>query len=243
MDEKIRTMPLTMPIHWDHPFWVILMGIEHQRIHLETSSVIIRRLPIEMVRQLPLWNICPETGEAPGNELLPVAGGRVVLGKSKDHPLYGWDNEFGRQETDVWDFSASRYLVSNQEYLSFVEDRGYEQEEHWTPEGWKWVGFTQARHPLFWVESPGGYRFRTMAQIIDMPWDWPVEVNYLEAKAFCNWMAGRTGETDPAADGGRVVQAARPARHSGPTLLGEGTREHQPGALGVVLPREPIPVR
>ena len=33
-----------------------------------------------------------------------------------------------------------------------------------------------------------------MAQIIDMPWDWPVEVNYLEAKAFCNWLARKTGK-------------------------------------------------
>ena len=192
VDETIRTMPLTMPIHWDHPFWVILMGIEHQRIHLETSSVILRRLPIEMVRQLPQWSICEETGEAPQNELIPVAGGRVVLGKPKDHPLYGWDNEFGRQEYEVWDFSASRCLVSNQEYLGFVEDRGYEQEDYWTHEGWKWVGYSKATHPLFWIKSPGGYQFRTMAEIIDMPWDWPVEVNYLEAKAFCNWLARKT---------------------------------------------------
>ncbi len=194
VDEAIRTLPLTMPIHWDHPFWAVLMGIEHQRIHLETSSVIIRRLPIEKVRQLPLWDICPESGEAPQNELIPVKGGRVVLGKSKDHPLYGWDNEFGRQENDVWDFSAGRYLVSNREFLGFVEDRGYEQEDLWTQEGWKWVSFSKARHPLFWIDFPGGYRFRTMAQIIDMPWDWPVEVNYLEAKAFCNWLARKSGK-------------------------------------------------
>ncbi len=194
VDEVIRTMPLVMPINWDNPFWVILMGIEHQRIHLETSSVIIRRLPIEMVRQLSLWSICPEAGEAPPNELIAVAGGRVVLGKAKDHPLYGWDNEFGRQEYDVWDFSASRYLVSNQEYLGFVEDRGYEHEDYWTAEGWKWVGYTKARHPLFWMDSPGGFRFRTMAEIIDMPWNWPVEVNYLEAKAFCNWLAHKSGK-------------------------------------------------
>ncbi len=194
VDETIRTMPLTMPIDWDNPFWVILMGIEHQRIHVETSSVIIRRLPIEMVRQMPLWNICPESGAAPENELIPVAGGCVVLGKSRDHSLYGWDNEFGRQENDVWDFSASRYLVSNQEYLGFVEDRGYELEDYWTQEGWKWVGYTKARHPLFWIESPGGFRLRTMAAIIDMPWDWPVEVNYLEAKAFCNWLSSKRGK-------------------------------------------------
>jgi 5-histidylcysteine sulfoxide synthase/putative 4-mercaptohistidine N1-methyltranferase len=194
VDEVIRTLPLNMPIQWDNPFWVILMGIEHQRIHVETSSVIIRRLPIELVRQLPLWSICPESHQAPQNALIPVAGGRVILGKSKDHPLYGWDNEFGRQESDVWDFAASRYLVSNQEYLAFVEDQGYTREENWTREGWQWVGFSQPRHPLFWVEVPGGYRLRTMAQIIDMPWDWPVEVNYLEAKAFCNWLARRTGK-------------------------------------------------
>lgn len=192
VDECIRTIPLTLPIHWDSPFWVVLMGIEHQRIHLETSSVIIRRLPVTMVRPLPLWTICTETGSAPQNELLPVAGGRVTLGKSKDHPLYGWDNEFGRHETDVNEFLASRYLVSNREYLGFVEDHGYEQQEVWTREGWRWVEYSRARHPLFWVESPDGYRFRTMTQITDMPWDWPVEVNYLEAKAFCNWLGQRS---------------------------------------------------
>ena len=159
VDETIRTMPLQMPINWDNPFWVILMGIEHQRIHLETSSVIIRRLPIEMVRPLPLWNIFPESGPAPENALIPVKGGRVVLGKTKEHPLYGWDNEFGRQEYEVWDFSASRYLVSNGEYLGFVKDRGYEQEQFWTPEGWKWVGYSRATRPLFWMDSPAGYKF------------------------------------------------------------------------------------
>ena len=194
VDETIRTMPLVMPINWDTPFWVILMGIEHERIHLETSSVIIRRLPIEQVRRLPLWEICPQSGEAPDNQLVPVAGGQVVLGKPKDHPLYGWDNEFGRQETDVWDFSASRFLVSNREFLGFIEDGGYQQESHWTHEGWNWVEYTNATHPLFWITSDDGYRLRTMAEVIDMPWDWPVEVNYLEAKAFCNWLAAKTGK-------------------------------------------------
>ena len=193
VDGIIRRLPFKLPIDWDNPFWAIMMGIEHQRIHLETSSVIIRRMPIEKVRQLPIWQICPESGQAPSNQLLPVAGGKVVLGKSKDHALYGWDNEFGRHEFEVWDFAASQYLVSNQEYLAFVNDRGYERREFWTEEGWKWVTFAQVRHPLFWVETESGFKFRTMAQIIDLPWDWPVEVNYLEAKAFCNWLSQKSG--------------------------------------------------
>lgn len=193
VDQTIRDTPLTMPIDWNNPFWAFMMGIEHQRIHLETSSVIIRRLPIEMVRRLPLWDVCPDWGEPPENDLVPVAGGRVVQGKSKGHPLYGWDNEYGREETDVWDFAASRMLVSNREFLGFVEDGGYRTEHYWTREGWNWVGYSRARHPLFWIEADGGYRFRTMAQVIEMPWNWPVEVNYLEAKAFANWKAKKTG--------------------------------------------------
>jgi 5-histidylcysteine sulfoxide synthase/putative 4-mercaptohistidine N1-methyltranferase len=192
MDHVIRTLPLEMPITWYSPFWAVMMGIEHQRIHLETSSVIIRRLPIEEVRPLPLWEICPQTGKAPVNELLPVTGGQVVLGKKKDHPLYGWDNEFGQHTAEVWDFSASRFLVSNQEFLAFVENHGYEERSFWTDEGWQWVGFSGARHPLFWIKKDSGFQFRTLAQVIDMPWDWPVEVNYLEAKAFCNWLREKT---------------------------------------------------
>lgn len=185
----ILEMELTLPITWDSPFWAIMMGIEHQRIHLETSSVIIRRLPVEEVRSLPGWDICPYSGEAPENSTLPVAGGRVDLGKNKDHPLYGWDNEFGSHTFDVWDFRASKYLVSNQQYLEFVSDHGYQTEQYWTAEGWQWLQYSKAGHPLFWVKDETGYRFRTLARITEMPWNWPVEVNYLEAKAFCNWLA------------------------------------------------------
>jgi hypothetical protein len=35
--------PLTLPIGWEQPWWAIIMGIEHERIHLETSSVLIRQ--------------------------------------------------------------------------------------------------------------------------------------------------------------------------------------------------------
>ena len=190
----IRSLPLTLPITWDEPFWAIMMGIEHQRIHIETSSVIIRRLPIEEVRPLPGWDECPLVGRAPANSLLAVPGGQVVLGKGKDHPLYGWDNEFGRHEFQVWDFQAAKFLVSNEEYRTFVEAKGYEVEKYWTEEGWRWVQYTNTRHPLFWLDDPAGYRFRTLTRIVDMPWNWPVEVNYLEAKAFCNWLGEKSGK-------------------------------------------------
>jgi len=193
VDGVISELPLQLPIGWDNPFWAIMMGIEHQRIHLETSSVIIRRLPLDRVRQLPLWEICNESGAAPQNELLPVQGSTVKLGKSKDHPLYGWDNEYGRHRFEVEDFQAGKYLVSNREYLEFVEAGGYRTTDYWTEEGQRWLSFSKVERPLFWIEKGDDYHFRTMAREIEMPWDWPAEVNYLEAKAFCNWKAKATG--------------------------------------------------
>ena len=85
--------------------------------------------------------------------------------------------------------------MSNQEFLGFVEENGYTTPEWWTEEGWKWRNYKQATHPLFWVPSGGTYKLRAMAEEIDMPWDWPVEVNYLEAKAFCHWKGAKTGKS------------------------------------------------
>ena len=30
-------------------------------------------------------------------------------------------------------------------------------------------------------------RYRAMFDVLPMPYDWPVDVNYHEAKAFCSW--------------------------------------------------------
>lgn len=193
VDGVIRKMPLKLPITWEDPFWAIMMGIEHERIHLETSSVLIRQLPIDQVVRDPLWEICSDGGEAPRNEMAAVAGGTVTLGKSRDHGLYGWDNEYGRHEREVHSFRASKYLVSNGEFLEFVKAGCYREPQWWTEEGWNWRNFREADHPLFWIPGENDWRLRTMLEIIPMPWNWPVEVNYLEAKAFCNWKSERTG--------------------------------------------------
>ncbi len=194
VDTLIQTLPLTLPITWGSPWWAIMMGIEHERIHLETSSVLIRQLPIDQVVQLPFWDVCPESGEPPQNELIQVRGGIVTLGKPKDHPLYGWDNEYGVHEAEVPPFKAGRFLVSNREFLEFVEAGSYRERTWWDEEGWRWREFKQAEHPLFWIKAEDGWKLRTMASEVDLPWNWPVEVNYLEAKAFCNWKTAHTGK-------------------------------------------------
>ena len=201
VDEFITTMPLELPISWEAPAWVILMGIEHERIHLETSSVIMRLMPLESLRhgdalsaeQGQLWAACPAAGTPPANEWLPVSGRTVRLGKPADDRTYGWDNEYGHDHVTLTDFRAARRLVSNLEFLRFVEADGYRNESLWSEEGRGWLHYTKARHPRFWLERGGDYRQRNLLEEIPLPLDWPVEVNCLEAQAYCAWLADQTG--------------------------------------------------
>ena len=192
VDTFIRTYDFTLPITFDDPMWIIMMGIEHERIHLETSAVLVRELPLDRVKPHKIWsNICTETGVAPMNELIEVPGGKVAYGKDKSNPLYGWDNEFGHAEAVIETFKASKYLVSNTEFLEFVKDNGYQTRSNWDDEGWHWVQYARAEHPVYWTQDGNGYKYRSMLEEIDMPWNWPADLNYLEAKAFCNWKSAK----------------------------------------------------
>lgn len=189
----IRTTPLTLPIDWKNPWWAILMGIEHERIHLETSSVLIRQHALRHVKPHPAWKRCRESGDAPANSLIHIPRGEVNLCRSDDG-VYGWDNEYGRHEAVVPAFEAGRLLVSNGEFLDFVEADGYGTDAYWEEEGLAWRKFVQARHPTFWMKHGDAWHLRLMAEEIPMPWNWPVETNYHEAKAFCNWKKTMTGQ-------------------------------------------------
>ena len=184
----IDNVQFSMPINWDNPMWVIMMGIEHERIHIETSSVLHRQLDIVHVKEHPSFNMCDDIQQTyPQNELFDVKGSHIALGKLTDDPYYGWDNEYGFYEEEVKDFKASKYLVSNGEFLEFVQDGGYENDEFWSEEGKNWKAYTKVKHPVFWILSSNGYQYRTMTKIVPLPLNWPVETNYLEAEAFCNY--------------------------------------------------------
>jgi 5-histidylcysteine sulfoxide synthase/putative 4-mercaptohistidine N1-methyltranferase len=202
VDEFIQTMPLELPIRWNSPAWLILMGIEHERIHLETSSVIMRQMPLDELRhgaelteeERRLWGACPAAGPAPANEWLPVASTHVRLGKPDSDRTYGWDNEYGVEEADLPPFRAGRRLVSNAEFMEFVADGGYRNEAWWTDEGRGWLKYTRAEHPKFWVRRGDRFLQRNLLEEVPLPLDWPVEVNCLEAQAYCAWLSHRSGE-------------------------------------------------
>eukprot|EP00903_Cladosiphon_okamuranus_P011249 g10612.t2 len=210
-------------IDMSSPYWALPMSMEHERIHIETSSVLIRELPLEYVTRPPTWPApylsgCGFGGGSSGDEgagegggssssssaaaaaatrspvdnpLLAVEGGNVHLGKPRDFPSFGWDNEYGSREYSVPPFGASKYMVSNGEYLEFVKEAGYARQELWTDVGWRWKMFRNVKKPHFWVsEGPSGlhqYHLRTVFDEVPLPLDSPVITNFHEAKAFAAW--------------------------------------------------------
>ena len=193
----------------DSPLWALAMSFEHERIHLETSSVLMRELPQPLLRRpegfVPNHPSVPRadtfspraTIDYPSNPMVSVGAGVVELGKSRDTPSFGWDNEYGTASREVPAFSASQYKVSNGEFLEFVKGGGYRERRYWSADGWGWRTFRNAKWPTFWTSvGPTNlhqYRLRTVHDIVPMPWAWPAEVNAHEAAAYCNWRAERDG--------------------------------------------------
>lgn len=200
--QYIDDVEFSLPVNWESPLWPILMGIEHQRIHIETSSVLIRELKLKFVNEVSSWPMCLNSGKDPQNQLLKVEGGEVQAGKGEESVFYGWDNEYGRHEKTLKPFQASQFLVSNGEYLEFVKAGGYKNVEWWSKEGWEWKQFTQAESPHFWrVKENNNHHnnseifLRLVDREIPLPMNWPVEVNQLEAHAFCQWKSQKIEKT------------------------------------------------
>jgi len=201
-------------LHMDSPAWALLMGMEHERIHLETSSVLIRELAVRLVQRPTNWPpyaAGPVRSVAaadlqlgvdfPVNDWIRTPAGSVVLGKPNHYPSYGWDNEYGQRHFAVDAFESSRWLISNGEYWAFVTDGGYSNPAYWSETGWAWCSASNAHAPHFWVsDGPVGlhqYQLRVLFDVIDMPWSWPAIVNYFEAKAYGEWLRVREGGTQP----------------------------------------------
>jgi 5-histidylcysteine sulfoxide synthase/putative 4-mercaptohistidine N1-methyltranferase len=196
-------------VRQEHPLWALFMGFEHERIHLETSSVLIRELPVNLVVRPSHWMLlapqraektAPQEGvDYPVNSFITVPASHVTLGKPHDWPTFGWDNEYGKRSVNLSEFEAARYLASNGEYWQFVREGGYHDKTYWSEEGWRWRCYRNVKWPTFWVpDGPSGshqYKLRTCFEIIPMPWDWPAVVNYHEASAYCCWKGAKDGKS------------------------------------------------
>jgi 5-histidylcysteine sulfoxide synthase len=190
--EFINKIAIALPINPEHPLWALMMAIEHQYIHIETSSMLIRQLSVEQLQRPESWQYAPANGYTIENEMIEVRGGAVRLGKPQDSNIYGWDVEYGDRIVNVETFQASKYLITNAEFLDFIKDGGYENQDYWHDQSWAWKVEHHIKSPKFWIPDADSYRYRAMFDEIAMPFDFPVEVNHYEAIAYCQWKGNNT---------------------------------------------------
>lgn len=193
--EDPRLDPKTQKFSQSSPLWSLIMGFEHERIHLETSSVLMRELPLKYLTKPAQWPAsADDSSSSPILQPLKWIGvdqGSVDLGKPTEVPSFGWDNEYGQRRLDIPAFKTTQTLITNGQYLEFVKAGGYQEKRFWSVEGWGWKSFRNTKTPPFWVnEGPQGlhqYKIRTIFEVIDFKSDWPVIANFHEAKAFSVW--------------------------------------------------------
>jgi 5-histidylcysteine sulfoxide synthase len=174
----------------EDPEWALLMGVEHERIHFETSSVLFRQLACASLRRPEGFRNADTAASGREAGFVEISPGEVILGRPDASPTYGWDDEYGRREARVEGFEVGRTLVTNRDFLAFVEDAGYSRSELWSGEGWRWRTEARARAPKFWVATEDGLRYRATFDLLPFPLHWPVEVNCHEAQAYCRWLGG-----------------------------------------------------
>jgi len=193
--EQIDTIEFSLPLNWDSPMWIILMGIEHENIHIETSSVLLRELNISHLIEEEIFAYNNDRSDLyPKNELCEVSAGIVICEKDFNKPnYYGWDNEFSYHKAVLKDFKASKYLVSNGEFLEFVKEGGYSKLHYFSKEGLEWLDFTQSKLPVFWIKKDNQYFLREINRIVPLPLNYPVDVNQYEAEAFCKYKSEKLG--------------------------------------------------
>lgn len=161
------------------------VAIEHRLMHVETLAYMLHQLSLE--RKVPQTASTPVLASSLKPSIVYVPAGVTHLGLSRQSGVFGWDNEFEAWTAKVPAFEIDRCMVSNGQFLQFLEDRGYERWELWSDSGWEWKNRNKISAPVFWGRKNGAWFYRTMFDETPLPLDWPVYVSHAEASAYARW--------------------------------------------------------
>ena len=99
-----------------------------------------------------------------------------------------FDNELNPHKVYLNEFEISPNLVTNEEYLEFINSGGYHDFRHWHAEGWDWVKTNKAEAPLYWHLIDEQWHNYTYHGLEPLNLDEPVcHISYFEAYAYASW--------------------------------------------------------
>jgi len=171
---------------------VVTLGLHHEQQHQELLVTDIKHV----FSQNPLYPVFQSVETEAGTERVAPQHfaefdeATVLIGH--DGSGFSYDNEGPRHRALVPAFSLSNRLITNGEYLAFMEAGGYTRPEFWLSLGWTTVNEQGWQAPLYWVQRDGVWWNFTLSGFRPVNEAEPVtHVSYFEADAYANWDGAR----------------------------------------------------
>jgi len=170
---------------------VIEIGLQHEQQHQELILSDIKHIfwnnptyPRYLKSEIEVSH------PAPPIEWVGFEAGMQPIGHNGDG--FAFDNEQPRHEQYVHSFELASRLVTNGEFLEFVEDDGYERGKFWLDLGWDTVCCDDWKAPFYWEFRDGQWHEMTLHGLQPLDLNKPVShVSYLEADAYARWASAR----------------------------------------------------
>ncbi len=166
------------------------LGLNHEQQHQELLHTDIKYI----LGHNPLFPVYKadyirRKYDYPTAKTIRIEEGVYEIGHTGDG--FCFDNELGRHRVYLDDYEISSRLVSNGEYLEFIESGGYTDFRHWHAEGWDWVKQSDKK-PLYWHLVDGKWMHYTLAGLQEPDLDAALcHVNFYEASAYASWKGMR----------------------------------------------------
>ena len=166
------------------------IGIHHEQQHHELILTDIKHVfscnPMKPAVNgaLPM----PPTSQAAALAFTNVASGITRIGASNEE--FCFDNETPRHDALLHDHRIANRLVTNGEFLEFINARAYSEAGFWLSDGWAMLNENKWDRPLYWDEDLT--QEFTLSGMRDIDLNAPVShVNYYEADAYARWAGAR----------------------------------------------------
>jgi ergothioneine biosynthesis protein EgtB len=171
---------------------LVEVGINHEQQHQELLLTDI----LALFAQSPLRPAyreaphLPQRNEAPSLAYIGFDSGIREAGHCEEG--FHWDNEAPRHKVLIHPFRLADRLVTNGEWLDFMEANGYANPALWLADGWTTVALEGWRAPNYWEEHDGGWHQMSLRGLQPLDPAAPVcHVSYYEADAFARWAGKR----------------------------------------------------
>ncbi len=169
------------------------LGIHHEKQHQELLLMDIKHA-FSVNPMYPVYSIASENPQ-PSNRKIPLKWiefeARIIeIGAKNDQ--FSFDNERPRHRQLIQNFKLASRLVTNGEFLNFIDDHGYENPDHWLSDGWSHIKNNAVNAPLYWIKKDDQWHEYTLEGLMPLNKEQPVcHVSFYEANAYATWMNKR----------------------------------------------------